>query len=210
MIPNKPIYGVLTGDVVNSTSIPVFKAERLLKELAGELTPYVVSFYRGDSFQVFMEDPKKSLRTALICRTLAISMTEPGSVRSDVRVSVGIGKVQLPVRMPDMARGEAFILSGRGLDKIEGTEQRLSIGSGHEIADIGFEIMANYIDSIFNKMTSKQAVVLLDLLKGQQQQDAVLKLKRSKSTISQLVSAGRWPEVEKLLEQFETLINQLL
>jgi len=112
--------------------------------------------------------------------------------------------------MPDMARGEAFILSGRGLDKIEGTEQRLSIGSGHEIADIGFEIMANYIDSIFNKMTSKQAVVLLDLLKGQQQQDAVLKLKRSKSTISQLVSAGRWPEVEKLLEQFETLINQLL
>lgn len=209
MVPNEPIYGVLTGDIVNSTSIPAFKAERLLKELAGELTPYV-SFYRGDSFQVFIEDPKRSLRTALICRTLAISMTEPGAVRSDVRISIGIGKVQLPVQMPDIARGEAFILSGRGLDKIEGTEQRLSIGSAHAIADIGFEVIANYIDSIFNKMTSKQAVVILDLLKGQHQQDAALKLKRSKSTISQLVSAGRWPEVEKLLKQFETLINQLL
>jgi hypothetical protein len=210
MVLNEPIYGVLTGDVVNSTSIPAFKAERLLKELAGELTPYVVSFYRGDSFQVFIEDPKKSLRTALICRALAISMTEPGAVRSDVRVSVGIGKVQLPVQMPDIARGEAFMLSGRGLDKIEGTEQRISIYSSHEIADIGFDIMANYIDSIFNKMTSKQAVVLLDLLKGQNQQDVALKLDRSKSTISQLVSAGRWPEVEKLLQQFEKLINQLL
>ncbi|HEY4291018.1 MAG TPA: hypothetical protein VGN00_28150 [Puia sp.] len=210
MVENRPIYGVLTGDVVNSTSIPSFKAEQLLKELEGELTPYVVSFYRGDSFQVFIKDPKKSLGTALICRTLAISMTEPGIVRADVRIGIGIGKVQLPVKMPDIARGEAFILSGRGLDKIEDTEQRLSIYSGHEIADIGFEIMANYIDSIFSKMTSKQAIVLLDLLKGQYQQDVALRLGRSKSTISQLASAGRWTEIEKLLKQFEMLINQLL
>jgi len=206
----KPIYAVITGDVVNSTRLTAFKAQTILKELKKELSVYSASFYRGDSFQVFIKEPQKSLRIALICRALAISRTEGDDVRSDVRVSIGIGKVQLPVKMPDVAQGEAFVLSGRKLDEIEDTEQRMSIGSGHAIADIGFEVMANYLDSIYNKITSKQAIVLLNLLQGQTQQDVALKLGKSKSTISQLVSAGRWPETEKLLQQFEMLINQLL
>ncbi len=131
-------------------------------------------------------------------------------MQSDIRVSIGIGRVQLPVKMPGTARGEAFILSGRRLDEIQHTEERLSIRSGHTIADIGFQIMTDYLDSIYGKMTSKQAVVLFDLLRGGTQQEIALKLGKSKSTISQLVSAGRWPEIEKLLKQFEMLINQLL
>jgi len=208
--PRTVYAAVLTGDIVNSTRIPEFKAERLTKELEGELSPYVVSFYRGDSFQVFIPVTQNSLRTALICRTLAISLTEDSAMRSDVRISIGIGKVQTPVKMPNLARGEAFILSGRGLDEIEDTHQRLAMASGHAIADIGMEVMANYLDNIYEGMTPKQAVVILDLLKGQNQQGVALKLKRSKSTISQLAKAGRWIEIEKVLEQFEKMINQLL
>lgn len=204
------ISAVITGDIVNSTRIPVLKEKRLLKRLEKELSDYDFGFYRGDSLQVYIEDPLQSLRIVLICRTLAISLADENAVRPDIRFSIGVGKVQLPVRMPDNARGEAFVLSGRRLDEIMDTEERLSIRSGQTLADIGFQILADYLDSIYRQMTVKQAIVFFYLLHGQTQQEVAAKLGKSKSTISELAGAGRWPEVEKLLQQFEMLINQLL
>jgi transcriptional regulator with XRE-family HTH domain len=58
-------------------------------------------------------------------------------------------------------------------------------------------------------MTSKQAAVIFELLKGESQQQVAAKMKKSKSTINQRVSAGRWPEIEKLLQQYENIINQI-
>jgi hypothetical protein len=58
-------------------------------------------------------------------------------------------------------------------------------------------------------MTGKQAEVIFQLLKGEMQQVVAKKLKKTKSTIHQRVTSGRWPEIEKLLQQYENIINQL-
>lgn len=207
---NRPLTAVLTADIVNSTKILPLKEKKLLKELEKTLTAYAVTFYRGDSFQAFIKNPEGSLRTALICRTLVISLMEEKAIKSDIRISIGIGSVQLPVKMPSIARGEAFVISGQGLDIIQDTDQRLLIRSGHAIADIGFQVMADYLDNIYRQMTAKQASVILDLLRGRLQKEVALKQKKSTSTISQFASSGRWSEIEKLLHQFEQLINQLI
>jgi hypothetical protein len=184
----------------------------LLQELQRELSPYLVEFYRGDSFQVYLEDPEGSLRLALLCRTLAISLpaAEEGPTVSDIRISIGLGAVALPIRSPGTAKGEAFLLSGRGLDQIQQTDKRLAILSGQLVADIGFEAMANHLDSICREMTPKQAAAIGWLLKGVTQQEVTVRLSKSKSTVSQLVSAGNWTEIERILQQFETLIKQLI
>jgi hypothetical protein len=210
MAIRKSIAAVLTGDIVNSTAMTAARERTLVKGLKKVLPADQTSFYRGDSFQVFLREAEGALRTALICRTMAISLTEDDAVRGDVRISIGVGEVKLPVKMPEAARGDAFFLSGRGLDDIEETEEQLSIRSGHALADIGFEVMANYLDAIYRDMTVKQAVVLLGLLQGQTQQHIALKIKKSQSTVSQLTNAGRWPEIERLLQQFEMLINQIV
>ena len=59
-------------------------------------------------------------------------------------------------------------------------------------------------------MTPKQAAVIIELLNGEAQQKVATELNKSKSTISQLVSAGRWPEIEKLLQQYDDIINLLV
>ena len=210
MALRESVAAVLTGDIVNSTAIPTTRERVLLKQLKKALPANQTSFYRGDSFQVFLKEAKGSLRTALICRTMAISLTEGGIARGDVRIGIGVGKVKRPVKMPEAAKGEAFVLSGRGLDHIEKTEEQLSIRSGHAVADIGFEVIANYLDAIYRDMTGKQAVVLLGLLQGQTQQHIAEKIKKSQSTVSQLANAGRWTEIERLLQQFELLINQVI
>ena len=56
-------------------------------------------------------------------------------------------------------------------------------------------------------MTPKQAEVVLELLNGNNQQQAAENLKRSKSTISQHVTAGRWEEINKILNNYNRLVQ---
>lgn len=206
------VHAVLTGDIVNSTQLAPDVEQNLLTLLEGLLSPYLIEFYRGDSFQAYIKDPAQSLRVALLCRALAIRLTgvEDGPVLSDIRISIGIGPVILPVRTPGKAKGEAFLLSGRRFDQLQQTDRRLSMACGMTIADIGLEVMSDYLDAIYKGMTAKQAGAIERLLERKTQQEVAQELSKSKSTVSQLVNAGRWPEIEKIIQQFETLINELL
>jgi hypothetical protein len=205
------LHAVITGDIVNSSNLGTGAEETLLQALQSVLSPYLTEFYRGDSLQAFLKDPAVSLRVALLCRTTAISVTagEDGPAVSDVRIGIGLGSVTQPVRAPGTARGEAFLLSGRGLDGIQKTERRLTIVSGQVIADIGLEAMADHLDAIYRQMTPKQAAAIGWLLRGVTQQEVAAKLNKSRSTISQLAAAGGWTEIEKILQLFAKLINQL-
>jgi hypothetical protein len=205
------LHAVLTGDIVNSTLMDPASGKGLQKALNGALSDYLHEFYRGDSFQVYMKDAEGALRLALLCRALAISVTaaEDELAVFDIRISVGIGHVLLPVRTTGTAKGEAFILSGRKFDDIQQTGRRLSIAVGQAIPDIALQAMADHLDAIYSGMTAKQAEVIVLMLKGFSQVEAVIHLGKSKSTISQLATAARWAEVERIMEQFESLINLL-
>lgn len=211
MHPARSLHAVITADIVNSTGLDPKMEAFLQQELQRELSAYLVEFYRGDSFQAYLQEPEGSLRLALLCRTLAIGLTaaEEGPAVSDIRISIGLGQVAMPIKAPGTAKGEAFLLSGRGLDEIQKTDRRLAILSGHPVADIGFEVMANHLDAICREMTPKQAAAIGWLLKGVTQQEVTVQLGKSKSTVSQLVAAGNWPGIERILQQFGTLINQL-
>lgn len=205
------IRAALTGDIVNSTRLGKLNERKLLRILKQILNPYMFEFYRGDSFQVYMQVPKDAFRVALLCRTAAINMPlEDETISSDVRISIGIGKISTPVKTLGSAKGEAFLLSGRAFDEIAVTDARLSIVTSNELANEGLQVISDYTNSIFKTMTSKQAEVIFELLNSKTQLEIAKKFKRTKSTISQHVSAGKWNEIEKLLKQYENIINQLL
>jgi len=205
------IRAVLTGDIVNSTQLGQATEKKLLKSLQQMLAVHQFEFYRGDSFQVYIKDAGAALRTALLCRAVAINTAgNMGVVSSDVRVSIGIGTVKTPVTKLGTAKGEAFVLSGRAFDVLTKNDARLAIKSANSLANEGLQVIADYINAIFKNMTGKQAGVIFELLKGESQKAAAAKLKKSKSTIHQHVSAGRWAEIEKLLEYYQNIIDQLV
>jgi len=204
------VYAVLTGDIVNSTKLKPKSEKKLMLMLGRTLAPHTFEFYRGDSFQVCMKSPEKSLRLALLCRTIAVSLSEEEASRAyDVRIGIGIGTVQGSLRKLGSAKGEAFTLSGRSFDTLEKDGKRIAIATGMPMANAGLQVMADYIDAIYKDMTQKQAEVIYELLSGKTQQEAAAHLKRSKSTIHQRIISGRWPEIERLLVQFENLTLQL-
>jgi len=204
------IQAVLTGDIVNSTRLGPSAEKKLMKCLQQLLAGHRFEFYRGDSFQVFIKDARSALPTALLCRTAAIGITGSAPVSSDIRISIGIGKTKTPADSLGTARGEAFVLSGRAFDDLTKTNTRLAMVTSHRLANEGLQVIADYLNAIFKDMTGKQAGVIFELLKGETQQAVAAKLKKSKSTIHQHVSAGRWPSIEKLLHHYENIINQLI
>jgi hypothetical protein len=207
----KILAAVLTADIVDSTRFSPAQESALQQRLRKFLDKYPREFYRGDSFQVYFEDPKEALRRALAFRALAIEATtkEEGGIRGDIRVSIGIGEVDLPVRTLGEAKGEAFVLSGRGLDELQQSERRLHIACSNSIANIGLRVMSDYLDNIFSGMTGKQADIIVELLQGTTQQQLSVTREKAKSTISELANAGKWPEIEKILIQYEQLIELL-
>ena len=201
---------VITADIVNSTILTAAKEKLLLKKLRSVLNPYQFEFYRGDSFQVLLKNANEALHVALMCRTAAISLSILDElIVSDVKVSIGIAQAELSPKTLSTAKGEAFILSGRSFDEMVKLGKRLSIITNNTLANEGLQVIADYLNSIFFSMTGKQATVIFELLKGQTQQEVAIKLSRSKSTINQHVSAGRWPEIEKLVQQYKNITNQI-
>lgn len=201
------IQAVLTGDIVNSTRLGPAAEKKLLKALSGVLLGYRYEFYRGDSFQAYIKDAGEALTAALLCRAAAIGIA--GAAPADVRISIGIGKTRPPGDLLGSSGGEAFVLSGRAFDELAGQGSRLVIASANALANSGLQVIADYVDAIFKEMTGKQALVIFELLKGAAQQAVAAKLKKSKSTVHQHVTAGRWQEIARLTQQYINIVNQL-
>ena len=204
------IQAVLTGDIVNSTRLGTNREKKLMKTLQQVFNNNKFEFYRGDSFQLFLHDATTALQTALLCRTFAISLSdEKTGDHFDVRISIAAGKSKTPQKALSASRDEPFILSGRAFDEMIKQEKRLAIITSHSLANIGLEVICDYLNAVFSTLTRKQAEVIFELLQGKTQQMVADKFKKSKSTIHQHVSAGRWTEIEVLLKQYEKIINQL-
>jgi DNA-binding MarR family transcriptional regulator len=204
------LQAVITADIVNSTKLKAEEEKKLITSIKKLLEPLKYEFYRGDSFQVYVKQAQEVLKTILLCRAVAISISEV--TECDIRASIGVGSVAVPVRSLATAKGEAFILSGRAFDSFIKNDRRLIISiptKGKEIYDIALDLISEYIDDIFGRMTAKQAEVILELLKGKTQQEIADKFKKSKSTISQLVSSAGWSIIEDLNIKFENIIKLL-
>jgi len=205
------IQAVLTGDIVNSTRLRAAQEKRLTETLSDLFAEHKMEFFRGDSFQAYIKNPAEALKLALLSRAAAIRLfKDEKTVLSDIRISIGIGEVPLPVRTLKSAKGEAFLLSGRKFDEIAKSKQRLAIAVRNPLAGEGLQVVADYLNAIFDNLTGKQAEVIFELLKGKMQTEVAKKIKKSKSTIHQMSKSGRWVEIERLLRQYLNIINQLV
>src|SRR4051794_31142100 len=119
------IQAVLIADIVNSTSLKADRERKILNALTELFSGTKMEFFRGDSFQAYIKDPKAALRFALQARASVIRLfKDEAEVSSDIRISIGVGKIDSPVRSLKTAKGEAFVLSGRQFDVISKSTQR--------------------------------------------------------------------------------------
>ena len=204
-----PIVAVITADIVNSTRLKKGEEKKLTGDLSSILKSYKFEFYRGDSFQAYIPDPKQALKVVLQARAAAKRLSSGfSSPFADIRASIGIGNITTPVRDLKTAKGEAFLISGRAFDEMSKSGKRLKIQSANDAMNLGLKIIANYADSLFGQLTSKQAAVVFELLMDHTQIETAKRLKKSQPTINKHAQAARWFEINNLIEDYQLFINQ--
>lgn len=200
------ISAVITADIVNSTTLSPGAAKKMIDRLTRVITPFKYEFFRGDSFQVYLKEPGKALRVAMQLRGEARKF----SALHDIRACIGIGETNPRLKKLSTSTDEAFVLSGRNFDRLTETNTRLAIVSADEKANQGFNAIASFVDYIFRDITEKQSEVLVELLKGDTQQEVAKKLKKSPSTINKHAQSTGWNELMQLLDYYESIVSTII
>jgi hypothetical protein len=203
---------VISADIVNSHLLGKRSFNALLRSLEKILHTQtsLFGFYRGDSFHALCE-ADAALKIACLLRTKAMQASENEGIEGiDIRMAIGIGKVSEPVKEPGIARDEAYIMSGREVERMGKDGPRLSIRCTDPIADAGMAAIALFTDYILNEMTHKQAEVIHLLLKKKTQEEIAGKLGKSQPTISQHATSAHWTDLSALLKIYENMARLLV
>ncbi|MBB5395615.1 hypothetical protein [Mucilaginibacter sp. AK015] len=198
---------VITADIVNSTVLDKESFRKLISALTALFGKDNLEIYRGDSFQAFVKKADNALLDCIKSRLLAIQYSH--KQRIDIRMSISIGLLNSDTGKLGSNMDELFISSGRYFDKFQNTSHKLYIVSGIKEADFTYEIMAQYLDSILERVTARQAEVVYQLLCGKTQVETARLLNKTTATISQHVKTARYDEIENILNKFDILTNQL-
>ncbi|MGD8822074.1 MAG: hypothetical protein PVG63_03145 [Anaerolineales bacterium] len=215
-------HAVLTGDVVGSRRLPAGERQHLLVVLrdAGQdlqsafspSIPFPPTIFRGDSWQFLSADPVASLRQGLYYRARVKAGME--SNRVDTRFSLAIGKIDfLPPEGPAAGAGQAFNLSGQGLDEMDRHAYLRICFPPTFDSDLALALEAGgrLIDRLAQEWTDRQALAvsgaLLDLTQARIAQTTFKGQVTQQAVAQHLASAG-WPAILSGLEAFETIVSR--
>ncbi len=223
-IDEKKIYAVLTGDIVGSTKFRgddrkylhecLQASSQKLIDSFTEMIPYPIEFFRGDSWQFLVTDPSKSLRIGIFFRALIKASTS--SKYLDTRLSIGLGFLEfIPADNISSGDGEAFRLSGEGLERLDKTNRMgISFPLRYESNTTkAVEIILKLIDIKITEWTNKQANAvsgaLLDLTQESIARHWFAK-EISQQAIAQHLDRAGWSKIASAIEFYEMHLPMIL
>ena len=220
VIDSNSVYAVLTGDIVESTKLSseerqhlrrvLYAASEKVSQYFHECVPYKVDIFRGDSWQLVVSDPSKSLRVGLFFRALIREGIV--SKRVDTRISIGLGTVSfIPIEDFSSADGEAFQLSGEALEQFARTT-RMTIAFPKRFqsdATDAIDVIVKLVDLQARKWTTKQAKAISGAMLEFTQEEIAHKWFEKEITqqaIAQHLDRAGWSTIELGIKYFENSI----
>ena len=201
---------IITADIIESTSIDLNIRENLFAQFNIGLEQikkeYQIAYewYRGDAFQVKILNSAASVRIALLIKLWIKSFEKESKKSYDVRLSLGIGTIEVNKKELSLSDGEAFRISGRNLDNLKSSKQSLIIDSNDQNAN-ALKVESILLNALIENMTLIQSKVLFYKLKGFKEEEISKQLKLAQSTINQHSNSGNWNTISKYLDYFEKL-----
>lgn len=229
------LQAVITGDIINSSKMSKQQRTYVINQLKNCFVslksrktfsfqkPFEI--YRGDSFQGIISNPGQALRIAIILRTLTVKLNKPQPLKkskskttatvipviknADVRIAIGIGEVNIKARKVVESDGEAFHNSGKLMDTLKHTGERIMIKISEKKLDDELTTIFSLLDFIMSRWTPQQCEAIYELLNNNySQQQLSKKLKISQPSVHQRLKISGWYSVEKLLNYYEQLLNK--
>ncbi len=129
------MIAVITGDIINSKLVETEIWLSTLKEELNKLgsNPKDWEIYRGDSFQLAIDDAAQALISAI-----KIKAAIKSKCKADVRIAIGFGGKTYDAAKITESNGIAFVRSGDKFELLKKEKQNLAIKSG--LPDFDLEI----------------------------------------------------------------------
>lgn len=196
------IKAVLTGDLMQSQKAVDTQAylDGLKSILSSVARHYSLNadIYRGDGFQVVLCDPSDAFDCALAIRAGLIAAS-PEPERWDARIAIGLG----PAAGAGGTYGEAFVLSGQGLDSMK----RLSLAVFCTDPEFmrGADLATEFAAAIVDKWTVVEARAYSAHLAGVGDQQRIAEqLGKSRVAINKALQRAQ----ARLLDRYLTSVRQ--
>lgn len=203
------IKGVITGDIIKSRNI---KAEcrdefwKHLKEIEQELANLSlirIEVYRGDGFQILVDNPIQVLRVALLLRA---KLRSKESAKWDARLAIGVGEVAYQADTVSMSDGEAYSNSGWEFDELG--KRKFSIRTPWKDINDELRVSTAFVDDIVSKWTFQQASVIYTALSRDVSQKQIAEdIGKKAQNVNQLLRNAKEGLLKKYLERYEQIIN---
>ena len=205
---------VITGDVVHSTRLNPKQRKQLeqvlwetFEQLEKQKDRYDI--LRGDSFQLFVDEPGQAFKKAVQLRCLVKSgMSKYAKIRVDLRISIGFGEISFKGKTLGSSDGTAFRRSGQGLDALKSEKKHLSIQTGDKKKDDFFEILSVLTDVIITGWSPAQAEAVYWSSCGFTQTEIARKLSIVQSAVNKRLQSAHWNEIDKVFTFFETKFSE--
>lgn len=201
---------VLTGDIIksrgtHSQDVWLVPLKIALTQVARK--PDLFEIYRGDSFQLEIEDCSKSFQAAVYLKSCIKSIKG-----FDVRLSIGIGKKTYQGNTVSESNGEAFIYSGEIFETLKKDKQNLKIKTNNsklnEEMNLYFKLALIAMD---NWTTNSAEIVKLTLEHPNKIQEELAKLIGiSQDAVSKRQKRAYIDEILELNQLYQQKIKTLL
>ena len=224
------LNATISADIVSSTSLSVEELTLLQTEIRHFLDQLSDNsqgndwgrLFMGDSVEIFLLDPRKALKIALLLKALV--KKAPVSLKSNknakrslfrkygIRLALGVGEMRVADQKNDILDGEAIYNSGRLLEIQKKTtkdkpsiKRSLFFGSKDAGLSSQMDVILGLLDAILKEMTIRQSEILYYKLLGANEEEIASKLSIKQSAVNQQSNSFSWSSIESAVNYYEKL-----
>lgn len=202
------MIAVITGDLVSSSMLTGDEFDKvfgLLKRRLQSFSSLSASdweFYRGDSFQIVFMQPQQAAKAAVL---IAGELIQAGH---GATLSIGVGSYRTLKGKPSRSQGQAFELSGRGLDA--SARGDLTFHSDEPRYLDALALSTRFVSFVLNGLTRKQAQVLCLYVENDYPEHQALadQLGTTRQNISSHLKRAGASLIESYIELFTRLLAE--
>lgn len=196
---------VMTGDVINSRAstgdwLALFK--NYLQEFGP--SPRVWEIYRGDSFQIRIDDASEIIEKAI---WLKAAMKSNRDLGLNLRMGIGIGTVNPDAGKVTESNGEAFINSGNSFENLK--KNTLAIKTPWTDVDATINVCLKLAEHTMSRWTWRQAEVVKASMEtpGSKQEEIAKVLGTTQSRVSERQISAGYDAINDMMRYCQTLIR---
>lgn len=208
------MIAILTGDMIDSKRFTFGQRERFIKlteSISQQLHPISeakVEFFRGDSFQIRVNDIKESLTYAIALRCLFKETELEQKKQWDVRICLGLGAEGYERDELGLSDGDAYRNSGLGLDEMKNA--RLRVIFPEKELNEEFTVLTAFADDIISSWTVKQSKVILQkLVWCASNYEIAEKIDVRRQTVDKLMKSSKIRLIELYIKRFKEVMDRL-